>query len=196
MQRNIIESLATFGWCVVTGFLSEAETAELRKECLQTHASGAFHPAGVGRGKALARSEIRGDHVLWVDETNTGPTLHGVLDRFETLRLQVNESLFLGLFDLETHFAVYPVGSGYQRHIDRFLDDDRRCLTIILYLNEPDWREEDGGFLRFWPDPETAPMEILPTGGTLVTFLSDRFWHEVLPANRPRISLTGWFRRR
>jgi SM-20-related protein len=195
-EAHIVTTLADYGWCVVPGFLPEAETAALREECLQAHAAGGFHAAGVGRGAALARSEIRGDHILWVDETNTGPTLHGVLDRFESLRLAVNESLFLGLFDLETHFAVYPPGGGYQRHLDRFRDDDRRSLTVILYLNEPDWREEDGGLLRFWPDPETAPLEILPAGGTLVTFLSDRFWHEVLPANRQRLSLTGWFRRR
>ena len=196
MQEKIIESLATYGWCVAAEFLPQAETAALREECLQAHAGGAFHPAGVGRGAALTRSEIRGDHILWVDDTNTGPILHGVLDRFESLRLAVNESLFLGLFDLEAHFAVYPPGGGYQRHLDRFRDDDRRSLTVILYLNEPDWSEQEGGLLRFWPDPETAPLEILPAGGTLVTFLSDRFWHEVLPANRQRLSLTGWFRRR
>ncbi len=195
-EQDIVGALAQFGWCVVPGFLGETETAALRAECLRAHAAGAFHAAGVGRGQAQVRSEVRGDHVLWLDETNTGPALHELLDRFESLRQKVNQELFLGLFDLETHFAVYPPGAGYQRHLDRFRDDDRRSLTVILYLNEPDWREEDGGQLQFWPDPETTPLEIQPAGGTLVTFLSDRFWHEVLPANRRRLSLTGWFRRR
>ncbi len=195
-EERIVTTLANYGWCVVPGFLGEDETAALRAECLQAHAAGAFHAAGVGRGQAQVRSEVRGDHVLWLDETNTGPALHELLDRFESLRQVVNQELFLGLLDLETHFAVYPPGAGYQRHLDRFRDDDRRSLTVILYLNEPDWSGEDGGLLRFWPDPETAPLEILPAGGTLVTFLSDRFWHEVLPATRQRLSLTGWFRRR
>jgi len=194
-MESIVGTLANYGWCVVPGFLGETETAALRAECLQAHAAGAFHAAGIGRGQAQVRSEVRGDHVLWLDETNTGPALHGVLDRFESLRQVVNQELFLGLLDLETHFAVYPPGAGYQRHLDRFRDDDRRSLTVILYLNEG-WQEEDGGLLRFWPDPEAAPLEIAPSGGTLVTFLSDRFWHEVLPANRQRLSLTGWFRRR
>jgi len=35
-----------------------------------------------------------------------------------------------------------------------------------------------------------------PTGGTLVLFLSERFAHEVLPAKRERLSLTGWFKSR
>jgi SM-20-related protein len=38
--------------------------------------------------------------------------------------------------------------------------------------------------------------DVLPVAGTLVCFLSDRFEHEVLPATRERLSLTGWFRRR
>jgi SM-20-related protein len=37
---------------------------------------------------------------------------------------------------------------------------------------------------------------VLPQGGRLVAFLSDRFEHEVLPARRERMSFTGWFRRR
>jgi len=194
-EESIVTALADYGWHVVPGFFAEAETAALRAECLHAHAVGAFHAAGVGRGQARIRSEVRGDHVLWVEEASAGPALRGALERFEALRQTVNQSLFLGLLDLETHFAVYPPGGGYQRHLDRFRDDDRRSLTVILYLNE-DWREEDGGLLRFWPDPETVPLEIVPAGGTLVTFLSDRFWHEVLPTNRQRLSLTGWFRRR
>ncbi len=97
---------------------------------------------------------------------------------------------------MELHYAVYPPGAGYQRHLDRFRDDDRRTLTVILYLNPPDWSEEDGGQLLFWPNPDGAPHVIQPLGGALVTFLSERFWHEVTPARRERISLTGWFRRR
>lgn len=177
------------------GFLSAAEAGALRGECRQAFTDGGFHAAGVGKGKAAVRSEIRGDHILWVDESRAGPALQAALARLEALRQAVNLDLFLGLFDLELHFAVYPPGNGYQRHLDRFRDDDRRTLTVILYLNE-DWNREDGGLLRFWPEVDGEPLEIVPAGGTLVAFLSDRFWHEVLPARRERLSLTGWFRRR
>jgi len=37
---------------------------------------------------------------------------------------------------------------------------------------------------------------LLPEAGTFVAFLAERFPHEVLPARRPRLALTGWFRRR
>ena len=35
-----------------------------------------------------------------------------------------------------------------------------------------------------------------PAAGTLVVFMSGDFPHEVLPASRERLSLTGWYRRR
>lgn len=192
---SILADLAGPGWHVAADFLSAAETASLRAECHQAYAAGGFHPAGVGKGQAALRSEIRGDHVLWVEQDQAGPALASALAHLEDLRLAVNRKLFLGLFDAELHFAVYPPGTGYQRHLDRFRDDDRRSLTTILYLNE-DWTLEDGGLLRFWPAEDADPLDITPAGGTLVTFLSDRFWHEVLPAHRERLSLTGWFRRR
>lgn len=191
----LVDALAGPGWCVAPGFLGAEETAALRAECLDAHAAGRFHAAGIGHGRGSIRSEIRGDQVLWIEEDQAGAALRAVLDRLEALRQAVNQTLFLGLFDVELHFAAYPPGAGYQRHLDRFRDDDRRSLTVILYLNE-DWIREDGGLLRFWPDADGQPVDIVPAGGTLVTFLSDRFWHEVLPARRERLSLTGWFRRR
>lgn len=191
----IVSVLAETGWCISHDFLTGEETGGLRVECRQAFATGAFHAAGIGRGQATVRSEIRGDHVLWLDENQSGPVLKSVLEKLEKLRLAVNQNLFLGLFDVELHFAIFPPGAGYQRHLDRFRNDDRRSLTVILYLND-DWQREDGGMLRFWPEENGAALEIAPTGGTLVTFLSERFWHEVQPARRERLSLTGWFRRR
>lgn len=192
----LLDDLAGPGWHVDPAFLDPAETAALRRECLAALEADAFHPAGIGRGVARVVEEIRGDQVLWVEEDKAGPALKAVLARLETLRQAVNRTLYLGLLDVELHFAAYPPGAGYQRHLDRFRNDDRRTLTVILYLNPPDWSPEDGGQLRFWLEDARPPMEIVPAGGTLVTFLSERFWHQVLPARRQRLSLTGWFRRR
>jgi SM-20-related protein len=193
--EQIVAALADPGWCTLPDYLSASETAALRNECLTALAAGTFHCAGVGKDAATIRPEIRGDLICWVDETNSGPALQTVLDKLEALRLALNQALFLGLFDVELHFAAYPPGAGYRRHLDRFQDDDRRMLTVILYLNE-NWSSEDGGQLKFWPDEQAPPLEIQPAGGTLVAFLSDRFWHEVLPTNSSRLSLTSWFRRR
>jgi SM-20-related protein len=62
-----------------------------------------------------------------------------------------------------------------------------------MYLNE-NWALADGGALRIYDGKRVR--DVLPVAGTLVCFLSDRFEHEVLPATRERLSLSGWFRRR
>jgi SM-20-related protein len=38
--------------------------------------------------------------------------------------------------------------------------------------------------------------DLLPLAGNLLLFNSAQLAHEVLPARRERLSLTGWFRRR
>lgn len=193
----IIDAIATRGWCVTPGFLSEDSLAALRATCMARHAAGAFHQAGVGARAARVVAEVRGDAILWLDENDTEAAPRAYLAAMESLRQEVNRALFLGLDQLEAHFAVYPLGGFYKKHLDRFRDDDRRALTAIVYLNDA-WTTECGGLLRFWTDPsgEGEVLDIPPQGGTLVTFLSDRFWHEVLPARRQRLAVTGWFKRR
>ena len=39
-------------------------------------------------------------------------------------------------------------------------------------------------------------IDINPIGNRLVLFDSSAFYHEVLPATRPRMSYTGWMRRK
>jgi SM-20-related protein len=39
-------------------------------------------------------------------------------------------------------------------------------------------------------DNET--LDVLPQAGRLVCFRSEQIEHEVLPATRPRFSITGW----
>ena len=112
----------------------------------------------------------------------------------DELRQALNQAFYLGLADYESHFAHYPPGAFYQKHLDRFRDDDRRTVSAVLYLND-DWQADQGGALRLYPDGG-EPLDVLPEAGTLVLFMSADLPHEVLPATRERLSLTGWFRRR
>jgi SM-20-related protein len=98
------------------------------------------------------------------------------------------------LFAFEGHYALYPPGAFYRRHRDRFRDDDGRVLSCVLYLNQ-DWDAGDGGTLRIHLDGGDT-RDVLPAGGTFACFLADRFEHEVLPATRERLAISGWFRRR
>ena len=194
----ITETLARDGYAVIPNFIDKATCAALAAEGRQQIDAGMLKMAGVGQGSEHSlRDEIRSDHILWLDDSNAAPLQKQYLNLLETYRQEVNRQLFLGIFEFEGHLALYPPGSFYKRHLDRFRDDDRRTVTAILYLNE-EWKEEDGGQLRFYPNGESVDeyIDVLPEAGTLVTFLSHDYWHEVLPGSRERMSITGWFKRR
>ncbi len=200
MIERIVTQLADKGWCALPGFLSDALTHSLAGEAASLHQSGQLRAAATGQGtQREVRAGLRDDAIAWLDENPASPAQREYLARMEELRLAANRELQLGLFDLEAHFAHYPAGARYRKHLDVFRQDSRRALSVICYLN-PDWQETDGGQLRLYLDEsgadDTQHVDILPEGGTLACFLSHRFPHEVLPASRSRLSLTGWFRRR
>jgi Rps23 Pro-64 3,4-dihydroxylase Tpa1-like proline 4-hydroxylase len=138
----------------------------------------------------------RTDHIHWLDAA-ASDVQRAWLAEMESLRLAINERLTLGLFDLECHYACYAPGGYYRPHLDRFRRDSRRTLSIVMYLNA-DWTADDGGALRLYLGdlPAGRYCDVLPRLGTAALFLSDRYWHEVRPARRPRYAVTGWFRTR
>ena len=195
VHDRIAGDLAETGWSVCPGFLPVAEVRRLRDEAEELWQEGAFRRAGVGTGpEAQVRPEIRSDRILWLEEPYT-PAQQRYLDELERLRLALNRYLYLGLFTFEGHLAVYPPGSFYSKHLDRFRTARQRVVSCILYLNEA-WSPEDGGQLRLYDGPEegAAWRDVLPEAGSLAVFLSGTVYHEVLPARRERMSLTGWFR--
>jgi SM-20-related protein len=105
----------------------------------------------------------------------------------------LNRRLFMGLFDFESHYAVYEPGAFYKKHLDSLHGSQNRILSTVFFLN-PDWQENDGGELILY-DESDLPLEVVnPNIGTLVLFLSERFPHEVRPTMKTRNSIAGWFR--
>ena len=49
--------------------------------------------------------------------------------------------------------------------------------------------------MRLYLDEQNS-LDVQPMAGRLVLFRSAQLFHEVLPAQRERLSLTGWLRRR
>lgn len=191
---RIVDDLAARGWSQQDVFLPEALTLELAAECRKRAADGELAPAAVGRGPAQEiREGIRGDHIQWL-EPSQAEAIDAYLELMDSLREALNRGLFLGLEDFECHFAMYPPGAFYKRHVDRFRDDDRRMVSAVVYLNSQ-WLPEQGGQLRMYLGAQ-GQHDLEPVGGRLVVFLSGELPHEVLPATRERLSLTGWFRRR
>jgi SM-20-related protein len=192
---RVCASIAGGRCAIVAGFLPAPIVAALATEARRRDAAGEFRAARIGRGKdRVERSDIRGDRTLWLDEQAPATAEIALWQTLETLRVALNESTYLGLFAFDGHYALYPPGAFYRRHRDRFRDDDVRVLSCVIYLNEA-WTAADGGALRLHVSADDT-LDILPVGGTLVCFLADRYEHEVLPATRERLAITGWFRRR
>ena len=200
MIDSAVRQLAETGWCTLPGFLPDELVLALAQDAQALYQSGQFRPAATGQGtQREVRAGLRDDAIAWLEDNPASAAQREYLSRMEELRLAANRELQLGLFDLEAHFARYPAGTRYQKHLDTFQQDSRRTLSVVCYLNA-DWQETEGGQLRIYLDEDGADenrhVDILPEGGTLACFLSHRFAHEVLPASRQRLSLTGWFRRR
>ncbi len=191
---RVADSLAVHGWSITESALPDELLGELERNCRSLWASDALKPAAVGRaGEQVVVPEIRGDHIRWLDDCPGNPAAVAYLAAMENLRHTLNRTLFLGLENFETHYALYPPGAGYQRHVDRFKDSPLRTVSVVLYLNRQ-WQPGDGGELRLHlPD---GPIDVPPRAGTLAVFMSASLPHEVLQARRERASLVGWFRRR
>jgi SM-20-related protein len=191
---RILEDLRADGLSVSDDFLPPAEVRVLADCAALRRSRGEFLEARIGAGEGLKRrEEVRGDLICWL----TGelfPAEAEVLGALEQLRLRLNEGAFLGLLDLEIHYAWYPPGAAYARHVDQPRGRAARRVSLSLYLNERR-SPADGGALRIATD-DGRSRDVLPVGGRLVLFLSQAREHEVLPTNAERLALTGWFRGR
>jgi SM-20-related protein len=179
------------GISIQDDFLSPAQVQDLI-DCLEARrARGDFAPARIGAGPSLQRREdIRGDSICWMNPPLL-PAEAQLLEAFEALRLQLNREALLGLFELELHYAAYPAGLGYARHIDQPRGSHRRRVSVVLYLNR-EWTEGSGGELRLFGESDQT-FDVQPLAGRLVCFLTEAREHCVLPARRERLSITGWF---
>jgi SM-20-related protein len=181
------------GLAVRDAYLDQARVRELIDCAERRRARGEFGAARVGAERRLRRrAEIRGDSTCWFGEPLFAAE-RTLLGDFERLRLDLNRDAFLGLFDLEMHYAWYPPGAGYARHVDQLKDRDDRVVSLALYLNDA-WDAQAGGELRVFG--EDGVRDIEPLAGRLVCFLSAGREHAVLPTRQGRLSVTGWFRRR
>lgn len=187
---SIADDLAEHGYAVADQFLSQQEVNAILS--LDEFKNGLieFKKAGIGKQQDRQINEaIRGDYIKWLDKNSSPAPVKLYLDRLNKLIDYLNQSLFLSMKDYEVHMTIYPAGSYYKRHLDQFKKDDHRKLSVICYLNN-DWTEENGGQLRVYlPDGQ---KQFLPLAGRLICFRSDKIEHEVLPADRERLSLTGW----
>ena len=189
---RVANGLACSGYSICPVSLPAGMASSLHRHQLAMDA-GKYSSAGIGRGDDYLKNEfVRTNRICWI----TGDSAAGRqwLDWAAALRRYLNRRLFLGLFSFESHFAHYGCGDYYKRHYDAFRGEANRVLSVVAYLN-PGWTSADGGELVLYRnDGDRQGIRVVPLMGTLVTFLSEEFPHEVLPATRDRYSIAGWFR--
>lgn len=191
---QVESGLAQDGFCIVRNALAPEYCARVRVEIAELAEAGKIQLAKIGKGPFhQLDAEIRGDRTHWFDPLHLSPVQKELWDFLEGLRTRLNAALFLGLWDLEGHYAVYEKGKFYRKHLDRFQNDSKRTLSAVAFFN-PDWRESEGGLLRM--ETPNGVVEVLPEAGTFVFFLSDRIPHEVTETFRERLSFAGWFKTR
>ena len=196
--KNLIDSLNKNEYAILPNWIPPDEVSRLGVEFSQLKDGGRFKPAGISKSQQKA-NDVRRDEIYWFEPGELLPGQSALWEKFEVLRQELNRELYLGLWDLEGHFAHYPEGGFYRRHLDRFAKDDARTVTVVLYFNE-NWCPENGGELVIFPSNSCREVErhivIEPRAGTLVVFLSAKVEHEVLESHSARQSFTGWYRRR
>lgn len=189
----LIQQLLDQGYGTVENFLSENQVTLLRNDLENLLASGKMKSAGIGQQSTFQNNrEIRSDLIYWIEPEAANETEKEFLGLIQSLMLYLNHTCYTGLNAFEFHYAVYGVGSFYKKHIDQFKSDSGRKYSVVIYLNEH-WKDEDGGQLILYN--EGKEIRINPEAGRIVFFESDKIEHEVLPATRQRMSVTGWLKR-
>jgi SM-20-related protein len=192
LLANCAAELHRSGISVVSGLFDLGLLRALRDDATALSSAGELQPAVTGRGIERKLGVLRGDDTLWFEDPACGSAQRDFLLALGALRVELNRRLMLGMESIEAHYAIFPAGTGYVRHRDRFRDDDARVLSLVCYLNA-DWPDDAGGALRVHlPDGE---IDVTPAMGTTVMFLSEEIEHEVLPATQPRLSIAAWFLR-
>ena len=197
--EHIIENILLQQYSIVEDFFTDEEVSVLRQSLIEKHEEDAFKKAAIGnRVNEIIVKSIRGDVILWIDEVIANEAEMLFFNKINSLINYLNKTCFLGILHKEFHYALYPEGTYYKRHIDTFQNDDRRKLSIVCYLNEDGWLPENGGELVLYLNENGEEIEkiIYPFPGRVVIFESQIIEHEVKPVNKERLSITGWLKTR
>ncbi len=200
IYEKIIDDLSIQKYSISDFFFSEEETKQLRESIINQDKNKYFHQAAIGntQNEQIIKS-VRGDKIRWIDENKKTETEEIFFSKINHFIDYLNMTCYMGIEESEFHYAVYPEGTFYQRHVDAFKNDDRRTLSIVLYLNDEEWKDEFGGQLALYlpnEDGTEKELNVLPLAGRLAIFDSKTIPHEVKTVNRPRYSITGWLKTR
>ncbi|MCU4338420.1 2OG-Fe(II) oxygenase [Acinetobacter dispersus] len=181
---QVLDNLNEFGFALIDDIYSLDYVQILANECTSHLAE--FRAAGIQNGVV---SHIRSDHILWIDAQQ--PIAQQHLQTLEHLSQALNQAFYLGIKEVEAHFACYNAGEFYALHRDNPQQKNDRMMSTVFYLHES-WQEDWGGQLRL-QDKLGQWHIIQPQPNRLAIFQSDVL-HEVLLSKQQRLSITAWLR--
>ncbi len=187
-QEKILTDLTTQGWYYCENYMAH----NLCHNLLRDLSSLMLKPARVGKsGAEQTQKAIRNDSIYWL-APNISKAQDQYLSEMNKLMRLFNREFYLGLKQFEGHFARYEKSGFYKKHLDQFVGNQERLVSVITYLNSP----AAGGELRVYnkENAQKVDIDISPKIGSLVCFLSSQIYHEVLPTQNERLSITGWLR--
>ena len=181
---QIIDDLEQHGFSIIDHAYTAQYMQSLVQEC-SSHLNE-FRDAAIQNGVV---SNIRSDHILWIDEKLHFAQQH--IQALEALSEQLNCAFYLGIREVEAHFACYNAGEFYALHRDNPQGKNGRMISSVYYLHEQ-WQADWGGELRL-QDKHGEWHIISPQPNRIALFQSDLL-HEVLKSKQQRLSITAWLR--
>lgn len=199
LYERIITGLLEDQYYIAEDFFNLEEVQQMRNVLLEKYEEDNFKKAAIGNKlNETIEKTVRGDFILWINEKDGGEVENIFFSKINSLVDYLNKTCFLGILQKEFHYAVYPPGTFYKRHLDTFQNDDRRKLSLVCYLNDENWKPENGGELVIYKKENgvETPKSIYPLPGRVVIFESQILEHEVKPVKTTRLSITGWLKTR
>lgn len=181
---RILDDLDQHGLSIIDDLYTQDVHTALVNEC--TSHLNEFRNAAIQNG---VMNQIRSDHILWINDHLDIAQHH--INTLKQLSQQLNRAFYLGIQDIEAHFACYNAGEFYALHRDNPQGKNGRVISTVYYLHE-EWRSDWGGELRL-EDKNHIWHTLLPQPNRIVLFQSDLL-HEVLEAKHQRLSITAWLR--
>lgn len=181
---QILDDLDQHGFAIIDDAYSDDYVHQLIEEC--TSNLNRFREAAIQNGVI---SKIRSDHILWLNPELVISNHH--VQALYSLGQELNRAFYLGIRDVEAHFACYNAGEFYALHRDNPQGKNGRMISTVYYLHE-DWQDDWGGELHL-QDKNDIWHVLHPKPNRIALFQSDLL-HEVLEAKHQRLSITGWLR--
>lgn len=191
----ITHHLCTQGFCIIDDFLDLQYCQSLRSTAMKQHDEGLFKSSKIGPNiRAQHNNTIRSDDIFWLEEHSSDPAIQVYLEQVMRISHYLNQSLFLGIKELEAHFAAYKPGTFYKRHVDQFATQKTRKISCVYYLNE-NWQSHYGGELKLYDKADQLIQLVSPVENRFICFNSE-LPHEVCVTHHPRYSIAGWMKTR